>query len=453
MKQFYVLLFMLAAWACGNKTVPTPSLATPKQVSAQLQGANTIQLSWVSGDGREDGCYILQEGVGKPIAQVPSGTTTYLSQAYEAGRSVRLGVQAFAQGNLLSPIVYAASVTIPVIEEPDEPAPGPDEPEDDPNPVTPVSFTWSEVTGTGLPAAVKLFKTESTLNGRPVQAWYALANCTGDIQFRVLFPGNGNKKTIDAQAQPQEKCLVLINGGIFGASSGKPNGFALYDGQQTPWFRVEDDNWDVDRQYWGPKVNGKADGKLHTVSRGLFGVDKDGKPGVYWSYTPSHGTVYVYDKPIPSVEGEAVCPGGTDTYPCQRASWEPYNAITCGPVLLQNGKCPINAKKTAQGYWETNYEMWAGDIFGVDERHDRTAVGYREDGSIVLCIVDGRIATSQGATTLEMAAIMKGLGCVGALNLDGGGSTGMWVKGAGHINDTTAEASRPVITTLGFFSK
>ena len=80
-------------------------------------------------------------------------------------------------------------------------------------------------------------------------------------------------------------------------------------------------------------------------------------------------------------------------------------------------------------------------------------MGYLPDGRVILLIVDGRISTSQGATTLEMAAIMKGLGCEGALNLDGGGSTGMWTKGGGHLNDLTAEANRPVLTTIGFFEK
>ena len=338
----------------------------------------------------------------------------------------------------------------------EEVQPGNDEPEtqepetQEPDPYP--HFTWTEVEELNLPAAVKVFQTSATLNDRPLKAWYAIADCTGDIQLRVLYPGEKNYKTVDAQAEADSKCLVLVNGGIFG-SSGKPNGFALCDGVQTPWFRVEDDNWDVDRQYWGPEINGKADGQLHTVSRGLFGVDASGKPGVYWSYTPSHGTVYVYDQPIPSVEGEPVCKGGTTTYPCRKSIWKPYNAITCGPVLLHKGECPINDKKTDKGYWQTNYEMWKSDIFGVDQLHDRTAVGYLEDGRIILLVVDGRIATSKGATTLEMAAIMKGLGCVGALNLDGGGSTGMWARGGGHLNDLTAESNRKILTTIGFFSK
>ena len=338
----------------------------------------------------------------------------------------------------MSSVVWLQAVK--TLEYPPVPEP---EPEEDPNPIEAIEFTWSEVTGMDLPASLKVYRTEGTLSGRPLQAWYAVSKTDADIQLRVLFPGFDNKKTIDAIAEADEKCLVLVNGGIFGKFN---QGLAVCNGEQTPWARVVDDNWDVDRQYWGP------DGKLHTISRGLFGVDAAGKPGVYWSYTPSHGTVYVYDKPIPTVAGGPVQGGGTDTFPCPKASWEPYNAITCGPVLLQGGKCPINDKKTPAGYWETNYELWADDIYGVEVLADRTAVGYREDGSVILLIVDGRISTSQGATTLEMAAIMKGLGCVGALNLDGGGSTGMWVRGGGHLNDLTG-GNRAVLTTIGLFSK
>ena len=95
--------------------------------------------------------------------------------------------------------------------------------------------------------------------------------------------------------------------------------------------------------------------------------------------------------------------------------------------------------------------MWADDIYGVDQLADRTAVGYTSDGQVILLICDGRIDASKGANTLEMAQIMKGLGCEGALNLDGGGSTGMWVRGD-HINDLTG-GNRAVMTTVGFFQK
>ena len=441
-----LLILALAASACtSGKTQPSGALLdAPSNLSVSNLTHESATLSWTG--NAPEGYYLFINSNVKPDVTLGANVTSYTFENLTPSTEYRFGVQSYGSTSL-SKVTWTETVTTPA--KPVEPEPEP-EPELDPNPIDPITFTWTKVSG--APDGVELYSTQTTLNGRPLQAWYAIASCSSNIQLKVLFPGNGNKRTIDQQASANEKCLVLINGGIFG-TSGKPNGFAVYDGVQTPWFRVEDDNWDVDRQYWGPKVNGNADGKLHTVSRGLFGVDASGKPGVYWSYTPSHGTVYVYDKPIPSVEGEPVCPGGTQTYPCEPASWVPYNAITCGPVLLHNGRCPINDKKTSKGYWETNYEMWPGDIFGVDELHDRTAVGYLEDGRIILLVADGRLATSKGATTLEMAAIMKGLGCIGALNLDGGGSTGMWVSGKGHINDTTADVNRPVITTVGFFKK
>lgn len=436
MKNPVSLLLLGILLSCGGAKAPAAgTLNAPTNLSVSLDGQLCALLSWEDNCTDEDGYFLFLQGPGlsETSVSLPANTTSYKTPELQPEQSYTFALQAFRGKADLS-----LRVSFPAVSTP----------EADPNPIQAITLQWTQEQA---PSGVKIYKTTSKLNGRNFNAWYAVADCSGDVQLRVLYPGAGNKKTVDAQAQAEASCLVLVNGGIFGSS--KPNGFALCDGVQTPWFRVEDDNWDVDRQYWGPTVNGKADGKLHTVSRGLFGVDAQGCPGVYWSYTPSYGTVYVYDRPIPSVEGEPVRPAGTQTYPCAPASWVPYNAITCGPVLLHEGRCPINANKTAKGYWETNYEMWASDIFGVDQRHDRTAVGYLPDGRVVLLVADGRTDDSEGATTLEMAAIMKGLGCVGALNLDGGGSTGMWVKGRGHINDLTADANRPILTTIGFFSR
>ncbi|MCD7774202.1 MAG: phosphodiester glycosidase family protein [Clostridiales bacterium] len=56
----------------------------------------------------------------------------------------------------------------------------------------------------------------------------------------------------------------------------------------------------------------------------------------------------------------------------------------------------------------------------------RTAVGIKADGSVVFLVVDGRQApTSCGVTYSELADMMIALGCVDALNLDGGGSSTM----------------------------
>jgi hypothetical protein len=69
-------------------------------------------------------------------------------------------------------------------------------------------------------------------------------------------------------------------------------------------------------------------------------------------------------------------------------------------------------------------------------RAPRTAVGVRADGGVVLVVVDGRanLRHSIGVTLAELAQMMVNLGCVSAMNLDGGGSSVMF------INDPRAHA-------------
>lgn len=56
-------------------------------------------------------------------------------------------------------------------------------------------------------------------------------------------------------------------------------------------------------------------------------------------------------------------------------------------------------------------------------------MGILDDGSKVFVVVDGRSSKSQGATMDEIQKIMLWLGCTDALNLDGGGSSTMVVRG------------------------
>ena len=54
----------------------------------------------------------------------------------------------------------------------------------------------------------------------------------------------------------------------------------------------------------------------------------------------------------------------------------------------------------------------------------KTAVGFKEDGSIIVIAVDGRnYPVSNGLDDYGLASVMMGLGCVDVINLDGGGST------------------------------
>lgn len=100
--------------------------------------------------------------------------------------------------------------------------------------------------------------------------------------------------------------------------------------------------------------------------------------------------------------------------------WErelPYRDImTAGPLLIWNGQD----------------QSMRNDLSFVSKRHNRTAIGIRPDGTVLLLVVDGRTRESEGMSLDELIRTLRWMGCRDALNLDGGGSTTLYVKGNAH---------------------
>jgi len=90
------------------------------------------------------------------------------------------------------------------------------------------------------------------------------------------------------------------------------------------------------------------------------------------------------------------------------AAWEDVRfAIGGGDILVENGVVCEN-------------------IMGEEHakiNNPRTAIGYTAEGELKLFAVDGRSTSSLGMKMDALAQTMVALGCVGAINLDGGGST------------------------------
>lgn len=77
--------------------------------------------------------------------------------------------------------------------------------------------------------------------------------------------------------------------------------------------------------------------------------------------------------------------------------------------------------------------------------HPRTGVGATPGGKLLLVVVDGRRRKySRGLTLLGFAQEMERLGAAWAMNLDGGGSSTMWVKGRGIVNRPSDGSERAV---------
>jgi exopolysaccharide biosynthesis protein len=64
----------------------------------------------------------------------------------------------------------------------------------------------------------------------------------------------------------------------------------------------------------------------------------------------------------------------------------------------------------------------------VINKHPRTSIGKKGNHRIVLVTLDGRTNEARGVTLAELTDMMLSIHCRDAVNLDGGGSTTMWIS-------------------------
>ncbi len=114
--------------------------------------------------------------------------------------------------------------------------------------------------------------------------------------------------------------------------------------------------------------------------------------------------------------------------------WKDVNhIISGGPYLIKNGEIYV--------------DMTAQKLASIGGRNPRTAIGYTKDNHLIMLTADGREGASIGLTLMELANLMKEFGCFNAMNLDGGGSTVMYVNGQ-VVNKPAVTGGIPLSHTL-----
>ncbi|MBQ7287260.1 MAG: phosphodiester glycosidase family protein [Candidatus Gastranaerophilales bacterium] len=89
--------------------------------------------------------------------------------------------------------------------------------------------------------------------------------------------------------------------------------------------------------------------------------------------------------------------------------------IGAGPYLVKDSEVFVDIT-------EQKFQAIAG-------RNPRSAIGFKNDGTLIIATIDGREKTSVGMTLTELAKFMKSIGCDYAMNFDGGSSSALYVKG------------------------
>ena len=119
------------------------------------------------------------------------------------------------------------------------------------------------------------------------------------------------------------------------------------------------------------------------------------------------------------------------TTPDSSRIWEEHlpdsNIMTAGPMLLRGGQAVEQRD----------------DRTFVTQRHNRTALGIKRDGTTILLVADGRHkGKADGLTLDELTMVMRWLGCVEAINLDGGGSSTLYVRDRGGVLNHPSDNGR-----------
>ncbi|WP_103124589.1 phosphodiester glycosidase family protein [Nostoc cycadae] len=112
------------------------------------------------------------------------------------------------------------------------------------------------------------------------------------------------------------------------------------------------------------------------------------------------------------------------------------NIVGAGPLLIQNGQIVIDAKA----------EKFSNAF--IAEKAIRSGICTTATGTLMIAAVHNR-AGGAGPTLAEHAQLMKQLGCVNALNLDGGSSTSLYL--GGQLLDRSPNTAARVHNGIGIF--
>lgn len=270
-----------------------------------------------------------------------------------------------------------------------------------------------------LPEGINVYKSPATLQDRKAIAFIAVADLN-KAAWNVWsvkcndYVTQEEFKTPSQIYEAQEKPAIVINGGYFYS----------YEGNYSSSLAV------IGGELYNPNINYASRDwvTVYYPTMGAFVAHADGSFEACWTYYTTGKKHYMYHEPAPNSYDKEPCAEPSESYPCEARTFEAVTAIGGGPVLLRGGE----VKNT---YVEEMLDIAA------DSAQPRTAIGITADKKLIFFVCEGREMTEgvAGMTTGDVAKVMKSLGCVDAMNLDGGGSSCMLINGKETIKGTDGQ--------------
>lgn len=285
-----------------------------------------------------------------------------------------------------------------------------------------------------LPASIQVYRSTDSIGGEPGIAYYLKANLRDRNLVFTTDTTDGRRLTPNQFQQRHPDAVAVMNCSFFSFETNRNLGMIMRDGKLLA-YNVH-------------AIYQKKDSLYRYVLAGSFGIDRFRNADIAWVYTDSSNHKprawqhYVLSGKTTGKNNrmalqdikKTIGPGSG-----RAKRWKMETAVAGGPVLVQDG-----------GVRVFNNEEWKFIGKAIDDRHPRTAVGYTADGHVIFLVVEGRRpGVAAGVTLTQAAQMLADLGCVEALNLDGGGSSCLLVNGRETILPSDKEGNqRPVPAVL-----
>ena len=275
-----------------------------------------------------------------------------------------------------------------------------------------------------LPRSVHVYYSNDTINGRPNHAYYVIADLK-DREIKVSSAStNGKRSTPLKFYESESKPLLVMNCTFFEFVHNTNVSLVMNDGKQLAYS-----NNSITRK-------GKDTFTYSHPVTGAIGIDKKRNVDVAWVLSDSSNRYpWASQQAVNPVIDSSLkldIPNYLKSHSFKR--WKMQTAVAGGPILVQNGAIAIS----------NNQELKFGGK-AINDKHPRTAMGYTEDNQLIFLVIEGRFpGKSEGASLIEEATILRDLGSVEALNLDGGGSSCLLINGKETIQPSDKEGERPV---------
>jgi len=287
-----------------------------------------------------------------------------------------------------------------------------------------------------LPASVHVFFTDQQIDTAKFRAYYVVADLKDKRLEFATDTSHNRRLTPSAFYEKNNGPLVVVNGTFFSFETNRNLNVVVKDGKL------------VSHNQQSIPGRGKDTLTYRHPFNSAIGISWKRKADVAWTFTDStHKNVYAIQHPLGPIKDSistvrlADVKMLSEVNPIPNSSmakpkfqkWKMETAIGGGPVLVQDGEIRI-----------TNNEEIKFGGKAINDKHPRTAMGYTNDNKLVILVIEGRNKDAGGASLIQQAQILKDLGCIEALNLDGGGSSCLLVNGKETIKPSDPKGQRAV---------